>query len=153
MSEEIKRILTYLNNQDWYVFEDDYNEPEINHKILEEAEVKILLDYITNLQQENQQLKDVNSFSKRELYKINKDRLEANLKLVEENKKLKEQLELYDNGVIYDSRVDKLETVLDEIREYINIPWILEDNEMREQVHKAKHHVLQILDKMKEVRK
>ena len=42
------------------------------------------------LQKEIKGLKEVNNYSKRELYKINKDRLEANLKLVEENKRLKE---------------------------------------------------------------
>ena len=40
--------------------------------------------------------------------------------LIKENQQLKEELELYENGVIYDSRVDKLESVLDEIREYID---------------------------------
>ncbi len=33
----------------------------------------------------------INNYSKIELFTINKDRLEANLKLIEENKKLKKQ--------------------------------------------------------------
>ena len=47
-----------------------------------------LLDYITNLQQELEEYKDAETYSKKFLYKANRDRLNANLKLVEENKKL-----------------------------------------------------------------
>lgn len=45
------------------------------------------------LQEENQYLKSVNSFSKRKLYNMNKDRLDANLRLVKENKKLHNKID------------------------------------------------------------
>lgn len=63
----------------------------------------------------------------------------------QENQQLKEQLELYENGVIYDSRVDKLENVLDEIREY-SLDLHLYDNESLE--FKISNELLQILDKV-----
>lgn len=60
-----------------------------------EAPVYINLAYdvknhLPTLIKEFQQLKSVNSYSKRMLYKINKDRLEANQRLLKENQKLKD---------------------------------------------------------------
>lgn len=52
-----------------------------------------LLDYITNLQQELEEYKDTETYSKRFLYKANKDRLNANLDLVKENEKLNKENE------------------------------------------------------------
>ncbi len=49
-----------------------------------------LREYITNLQQELAEYKDTETYSKRFLYKANKDRLNANLELVKENERLKE---------------------------------------------------------------
>lgn len=53
------------------------------------------------LQQENKHLKAVNSFSKRNLYKMNKYRLDANLRLKKENKelhnKIDKAIDLYKN--------------------------------------------------------
>lgn len=83
---------------------------------------------LSYLQQENHYLKSVNSFSKMELYKINKDRLDANSRLVKENKYLKERVEYLERSnnrkeETITSIRDELvitESVLDEIREYIN---------------------------------
>ena len=50
---------------------------------------KTVLDYITNLQQKLEEYKDTETYSKRFLYKANKDRLNANLDLVKENERLK----------------------------------------------------------------
>lgn len=67
------------------------------HYVLDEAQDNLLLDYITNLQQELEEYKDTETYSKRFLYKANKDRLNANLDLVKENEKLKEHKEYYKN--------------------------------------------------------
>ena len=77
-----------------------------------EAPVYINLAYdvknhLPTLIKEFQQLKSVNSFSKRTLYKINKDRLDANQRLLKENQKLKIE-------------ISARETVCDELQERIN---------------------------------
>ena len=46
------------------------------------------------LREEIKELKEVNTYSKRNLFKMNKERLEANLKLVNENERLKKHLEV-----------------------------------------------------------
>ena len=69
--------------------------------------IEKLLKQNTELKEENKELKSVNSFSKRTLYKINKDRLEANQRLLKENQKLKIE-------------ISARETVCDELQERIN---------------------------------
>ena len=63
---------------------------------------------IRDLQEENKQLKSVNSISKRTLYKMNKDRLDANLKLVNENEKIRKGImDLVDIRDGLQQRIDK----------------------------------------------
>ena len=69
--------------------------------------------------------------------------------LKKENKELKGSLELYENGVIYDSRVDKLESVIDEIREYIEKHKMIGCDEF-EYISTSPDTMLQILDKANE---
>ena len=68
MTEEIKDILESLQYNDHIGTNDK----------------RKLRDYITNLQQELEEYKDIETYSKRFLYKANKDRLNANLELVKE---------------------------------------------------------------------
>ena len=49
-------------------------------------------NHLPTLIKEFQQLKSVNSYSKRTLYKINKDRLGANQRLLKQNTELKEDI-------------------------------------------------------------
>lgn len=79
--------------------------------------------YIEQLEQENQYLKEVNSFSKRELYKINKERLEANLKLAKENENLK--LRIDRNNSILAIMNSKLEEENKELKEKLKMKEIL----------------------------
>ncbi|MBQ1551245.1 MAG: hypothetical protein IIZ67_03995 [Bacilli bacterium] len=92
MKNEIKEILDFKEDADY--------------KRLSVDEIVILKDYITNLQEENDYLKDIVSntelsneikkadkWSKRELYKINYQRLKANQRLQEENERLREENE------------------------------------------------------------
>ena len=74
-----------------------------------------LLDYITNLQQELEAYKDTETYSKRFLYKANKDRLNANLELVKE---------LDD----YKSRIDK---AIEYIKENSNALGVIETIHIR----------------------
>jgi cell division septum initiation protein DivIVA len=53
MSDEIKEIISYLKNKTFIP-----DETKRKYKILHRDEVNKLLDYITNLQQENERLKD-----------------------------------------------------------------------------------------------
>ena len=127
MKDKIKEILDYFKRE-------DKNQLGFNQdKLLSYEEAKLLLDYITNLQEELKgykqerenlfktihdlqkeikELKEVNNYSKRELYKINKDRLEANLKLVEESERLKkENTKLYKKDIkIINELKEELET-------------------------------------------
>lgn len=59
MKDEIKEILAYCNE---YIKNTDmhYSEPMLNWK-----DLKMLLDYITNLQQENERLKETNVYCNR----------------------------------------------------------------------------------------
>lgn len=81
--EKIKEIKINVPDEEFFI---NYNN-----------EIYNILDEKEQLEKENQQLKSVNSFSKRKLYKMNKDRLEANLKLVNENKQLKEKINTYED--------------------------------------------------------
>ena len=151
MNEEIRKIindLEFCSGALDYMIPPDYCE--------------LLFNYIINMQQENEQLKEI-------LHNINtSDGVTTTpvLDLIKENQQLKEQLELYENGVIYDSRVDKLESVLDEIREYIDnydvfkefsFPLMKrdEENQVKSSIDyefqtSIKKSLLQILDKVKE---
>ena len=82
MNDEIKKILDDL------LFTTTL--PNVSIKLNKEK-LNQLRDYITNLQQELEEYKDTETYSKKFLYKANKDRLNANLKLVEENERLKEK--------------------------------------------------------------
>ena len=53
------------------------------------GDIKGIEDYITNLEEELEEYKDTETYSKRFLYKANKDRLNANLELLQENERLK----------------------------------------------------------------
>ena len=92
----------------------------------------------TELLEETQQLKQ-----------IEQEHQKLNGELREENKELKSQLELYENGIIYDSRVDKLESVIDEIREIINKQLCSNTNLTRYTDEMCLKNLLQILDKAK----
>lgn len=85
MNDGIKEILDYLKDEKW----DYYPSDMTPYKVFLMEERDKILDYITNLQQELEEYKDTETYSKRFLYKANKDRLNANLKLVEENERLK----------------------------------------------------------------
>ena len=69
MKDEIKEILVYFEE---YVKTTDmhYSEPMLNWK-----DLKIVLDYITNLQQENERLKDLYRKTCIHLFNIGNDEL------------------------------------------------------------------------------
>lgn len=145
MSEEIKFLREHLI--------EICNFKELQQELTYDVSLDILKRVcfaLSYLQQENQQLKEINSFSKRELYKINKDRLYANLKLVEENKKLKEQL---GNRIVeFGYKETKYKSVLDEIREYIETTEVSDDKGGILLLKECMYfdEILQILDKVKE---
>ena len=56
MSEEIKEILDRLENCDNYKYRNDNG---LSYKEIEGWEIDLLKDYITNLQEENEQLKEL----------------------------------------------------------------------------------------------
>ena len=113
MNDEIKEILDRL-----FVYRNENDEMKYQPEdILTIDDVWLLLDYITNLQEENDYLKDIVSntelsneikkadkWSKRELYKINYQRLQANKRLREENERL---VELCNKLEDYKSRNEK----------------------------------------------
>ena len=115
MNEEIKEILDKLKEKD-KTYHCACVVPE------EFYEAHLLLDYITNLQEELETYKDTETYSKSFLYKENKERLKANQRLQEENERLKiEKQEEYnrfnlmakfrdralERTLIYKSRIDK----------------------------------------------
>lgn len=141
MNNEIKEIIDNLIR---FRNEDNKFQPE---DILTIEDVWLLLDYITNLQtieqqysallSENAELKEVNNYSKRKLYKINKDRLEANLKLVEENERLKNRNEFLNQVCVgFDDKYEDYKSRCEKLREYINthqlFKYIYDDEELFE---------------------
>lgn len=88
------------------------------------GDIKGIEDYITNLEEELEEYKDTETYSKRFLYKANKDRLNANLDLVEENERLKEKTKEQSLLLIdYQDMEQKLENYKSRIEkavEYIN---------------------------------
>ena len=94
MKDEIKEILDKLKDRNWY--------DEFNLDKLRKEETHLLLDYITNLQEENEELKKNQRYHKKfgndyifclegdkETYK------DYIFELQEENEELKEDLEVY----------------------------------------------------------
>ena len=93
MNDEIKEILDYLTK-----FINDKEEITKYGCEISVKQAKQLLDYITNLQQDNT------------LYAQLKDEYEEEIKdLQQENERLKSELECYENGVYFSSKVDELE--------------------------------------------
>ena len=89
MKDEIKEILEYLNNDNYFNENPEYEvSPYDLFKSLNSVQTDKLLDYITNLQQENQ--------------------------------KLKSELECYENGVYFSSKVEELERENERLKEYSN---------------------------------
>lgn len=72
------------------------------------------------LREEVNELKQVNNYSKRHLFKINKERLEANLQLVNKNKKLQAKSDKYK------CRIDKAIKIIEDV---LNI-WETKPNEI-----------------------
>lgn len=79
--EYIDKILNYIN---------DLQQELTNQKAIEKEHQRMNGE----LREEIKELKEVNTYSKRNLFKMNKERLEANLKLVNENERLKKHLEV-----------------------------------------------------------
>ena len=71
---------------------------------------------IEQLQQENQQLKDINTYDKRHLYKMNKDRLEANERLQQERDLYKSVIEEVREFVKGLSLEDEFLQILDKVK-------------------------------------
>ena len=97
MTEEIKEILNKLKNENNYQV--DCNDGSA-FKELFANEIYLLLDYITNLQQENEKLKynargQVNDYFKDKYA----DEILKNAKLKEENKELNRMCELYSKSL------------------------------------------------------
>lgn len=93
MNDEIKEILDkfdkVLKN---YELDKKFGQMSVDSIYhLFPSEMVAIKDCITNLQQELEDYKDTETYSKKFLYKANKDRLNANLKLIEENERLKEK--------------------------------------------------------------
>jgi len=136
MNNQIKEILEFKENADY--------------KKLSCDEIAILKDYITNLQKENEkwfavakdfemeahdlwnknneleqeleEYKDTETYSKRFLYKANKDRLNANLDLIKENEMLKDAQKNFEKQFIkemdYKSRIEKAVEYIKENAKY-----------------------------------
>lgn len=61
---------------------------EFLKKTIKDNDLLICQHIIDKLTQENKELKEINNYSKRTLFRMNKERLEANLRLVDEKKEL-----------------------------------------------------------------
>ena len=71
MKDEIKEILDYLKDDNW----DYYPSDGIPYKVFLMEERDKLLDYITNLQEENERLKDLYRRTCNHLFNIGNDEL------------------------------------------------------------------------------
>ena len=89
MKDEIKEILEWLSDNDIYVEDNGYQ-----YKRISLRETKLLLDYITNLQEENEFLKLNNPEMNMEHFRIIKENKRKIDNLREENKRLKEEIEI-----------------------------------------------------------
>ena len=69
MNDEIKEILDWLKDEDIYLEDYGYQYKRISLK-----DTKILLDYITNLQQENEELKKNQRFHKNGVFSLEYDK-------------------------------------------------------------------------------
>lgn len=70
MNDEIKEILEHLKNEYWRNFPED----GIPYKVLYAEEVDSLLEYITNLQQENEELKKNQRYYKNGVFSLEYDK-------------------------------------------------------------------------------
>ena len=128
MNNEIKEILDKLNNSKW-----EKDTEEITYKILFSNEVYKLLDYITNLQQENEYLKLSNPEMNIEHFRVineNKRKIDnlrkQNKELQQENERLKHQLKVQEDLTIknrmrkhiYKSRCEKASDKLGNYKHY-----------------------------------
>lgn len=104
MNEEIKKILDYLKNNTFIP-----DETKRKYKILHRDEVNRLLNYITNLQEENKKLKETNE-----------EHRKINGQLQEENKFLKDYKNAYGNVLIANKMLEKENQKLVKVIEEIN---------------------------------
>ena len=68
MKEEIKEILNYLKDENEYYNETEQVTIDYGEIILEKEDVDKLLDYITNLQEENKRLRKQNTEYQDEIF-------------------------------------------------------------------------------------
>lgn len=126
MNNEIKEILDKLKFViDNPTLEDEVGDEQvaiINYTELNAEESKQLLDYITNLREENEDLREENKEAHDfdETMKDIKDNLIARINRQEcEIHNLKAKLEMYENGVYFSSENDKLQERIDKAIEYV----------------------------------
>ena len=121
MNNEIKEILDFKENADY--------------KKLSCDEILVLRDYITNLQEENKDLREKNKEAHDfdETMKDIKENLIARINRQEcEIHNLKTKLEMYENGVYFSSKNDKLQEKIDKAIEHIkhNEIYDIKENEI-----------------------
>lgn len=113
--ENINELLEHIDL--WYKEEDIYYERWFGLN-----DLKKLKDYITNLQEENEDLREENKEAHDfdETLKDIKDNLIARINRQEcEIHNLKAKLEMYENGVYFSSENDKLQERIDKAIEFI----------------------------------
>ena len=172
MSEEttqIKISMPLIDDIELQRIDTFYNDivSEYTKAFVKEKEQVIIQRLMMNLQQENQQLKemfeDSKTYSKEFLYKHNKNLLEANERLYRENKQLKEEKEKIKIAITEncDLRLEvlKYKEVIEEVREYVEKNLSFCENDSQGLYEKCNirmasdRKLLQILDKVKEVNK
>lgn len=123
-------------------------------------EMKRLYD---KLQQESNQLKDkINTYENPEdltlMFMYCDEKAKDKIKQLKEliNGIREERDYLFNKSSVENKQIqqekDLYKSVIEEVREYVNTPWILADYETGEQIHKKKKELLQILDKAKDVK-
>ena len=147
MNDEIKEILGYLKDEDDYIEDLGINYKRIH---IDNGDLKTLLDYITNLQQDNEmyaQLKDEYEEEIKDLQQnynriYNEDcklreehnitdisLLDENYKLQQENERLKKDVELFKSDLISSTNTGlSLITKIDKAIEYIQNNMQYDDN-------------------------
>lgn len=133
MKEEIKEILEELRKTaDNTVFVVCSSQEELdkipkytaNFLSVNDRQAKILLDYITNLQEENEDLREENKEAHDfdETMKDIKDNLIARINRQEcEIHNLKAELEMYENGVYFSSENDELQKENERLRKELEL--------------------------------
>ena len=119
MTDEIKNILDYLKRSDKNKFGFEQG------KLIDYEEAQLLLDYITNLQQENKakthQIEVLEEI-------VNYERNIRNVKLQQENKELNRMCELYSKS-LYNAELTDYKSRCEKANELLKLPIVYETHQ------------------------